>query len=787
MKKIFLLFVYLPFLSFAVSSEDLSPSIVRVYTFNSMNTLNDYSVSSVNSNLIEKDPFSVYCSIPFGLSFSSSTGQLSLPSNSVLTNSSYDIKSPVRCTYLDSGSVVYANPIIWPSCSRLFSLCVSLYRGGYRGNGAIDVSTRSSICAVNFNFPVLVSDVLSSTNTVFRQLLLSNLSSIHSSVINIDSGVSALAPEVSNIRSVNTAILTNVQNSAASLVSIDEAVDLLVDRVGEVLEKINSDPYVTDFTNAVLALSEINGSFTPSYVDHLLSSYAGLDSPFAKALFALSVKQQVDSGASAEEFIKTAAGMPNELVTIGQYLSQDVVDALIGDYSDIPTRGGKAVNTRTSIKAQLSSWREDAKKQLQDWQTDLRQQLQDWKTSDETGYLNVRGAIDNVASNQFRYFDNNSPDSSVNFGVGNLTNATERIVRDSSLAVTNAITDLRDFLNDNLFGPNANDIGVRITFPIYGKDHAEVGVHDESVYQMLRGLPHDIMHGFRDVVEDGNFPSWSVHVDNYNEFLDGWLDEWRRWVGEDTFYQLAQSFYDFNGIWQTNALPFFADYRSSFIKEGDNFYKSAFDIVRHSSQSNLLSRLCFYGLSSEPTRGNFFDFFTSFALLQSELSSSLLDAKDMIDDLSSSSSWLDGLSVFEASRQVVDSIPSKSQIEQMVTTATDGTNLVLSSSTDLLEQFGLITNLHSHAFSVFKTSSTSLPDHIVLFRFKTSLGDSGSSFRDVSIPVGTVPNLWLVIRLSIAFGICAVNLILFPKFLLKLALLFMPLFKKSLPFLNASA
>lgn len=706
--------------------------------------------------------------------------RMDIKSGSVVYNSNSSIPALdsfpnfIRC--VSNGSLVPFNS--YPVLIALDNIACGLVHMGFTNvttqaaSLSYDFQSQNNLY-LQFNCRVLnlIGAALSSTNTPFRSYVLDHLDLISSDVrqlvLNSSSGLGSLSS------------LLGVSSSAAdSLSSIDSSIDLLLNDVRSILDRVYSDPYVSDFTNSINFLLS-HGKISSDFASSVLNTYSSIDSPLTRALFASTVKSRVDVYDNTHEFINEIALEEGNLTLIGGFLNTDVVDALIGDYDDPPSRGSKSVSTRTSIKSQLKSWREEVKKQLEDWKADLSKQLEDWKTSDQSGYLNIRNSISNN-------FETTRKDSNGNDSHEYFTDHLDRTWNDSNHFISNSF----DFISKTYYQNISNTIThlfdssgaipVEIKEPI---DGAAVLVRDPSLERFSFEFMN-VMSNFTDLVF-----SQPIHVQMTNsfDFLDDWLEEWRKWVDEDTFYELSQSFYDFKGIWETNALPFFADYRSSFIEEDNNFYKSAFDIVRGSSHSNVLDRLCFYGLSTEPESGNFFNLFTSFALLQSEIAASLLDAKDLVNDLASSSSWFDGFSVFSAARQVSDSIPSRSRIEQIVATASEGTNLVLSSSTDLLDSFGLITNLSSHVFSVFRTSSTSLPDYIVLFHLRTSPGISGSSVRDVTIPVGTVPALWLTIRLAIAFGICAVNIILFPKFLLKLALLFMPLFKKSLPFLKASS
>lgn len=85
-----------------------------------------------------------------------------------------------------------------------------------------------------------------------------------------------------------------------------------------------------------------------------------------------------------------------------------------------------------------------------------------------------------------------------------------------------------------------------------------------------------------------------------------------------------------------------------------------------------------------------------------------------------------------------------------------------------------MTNFSYSAFSPFRGLFDSVPESLVFFK-------TGND-QYITIPVGDVPNAWLVIRLGVSFFLAAVNVILFPKFVLWVVLLFSKLSRRFVKF-----
>ena len=80
-----------------------------------------------------------------------------------------------------------------PTLSAIYYSASTLYLQGYRGSAIVDdFQGDLGVHCVNIHYPTLVADVLSSTNTVYRQILFSYLNQIQSSLTSIGSSVGTI-------------------------------------------------------------------------------------------------------------------------------------------------------------------------------------------------------------------------------------------------------------------------------------------------------------------------------------------------------------------------------------------------------------------------------------------------------------------------------------------------------------------------------------------------------------------------------------------------------------------
>ena len=129
------------------------------------------------------------------------------PSADSLTNRNGNISFPISFSDANIGNTTVWNGISHsPALSSLFSFSVSVIASGYSGPGLDDLGGNAINHYYNFNYKIVVGNILSSTNNVYRALLLNHLSQIQSSVVSIDTGVSALVPSVDRIADINSSL-----------------------------------------------------------------------------------------------------------------------------------------------------------------------------------------------------------------------------------------------------------------------------------------------------------------------------------------------------------------------------------------------------------------------------------------------------------------------------------------------------------------------------------------------------------------------------------------------------
>ena len=147
---------------------------------------------------------------------------------------------------------------------------------------------------------------------------------------------------------------------------------------------------------------------------------------------------------------------------------------------------------------------------------------------------------------------------------------------------------------------------------------------------------------------------------------------------------------------------------------------------------------------------------------------------DLLAVRSALESYSEGRSPLSLFSDVASSIPSQSKIEDFLNQATNAVNSIGSAGEGTLFAFSAYSNTASRAFSIFN-DSYSLPDSITLLKLPNE--------HYITVPVGSSPNVWRVMRWGISLGLVCVNIILFPKFFFYIVTLFMRLFRRSVKIL----
>lgn len=217
MKKFLLVLVLLPLVSFGAT--------VSVYTYTSPTSTNVVRISSVNSNNMAY----VYYNNPFGLclrGYRSSTPLTLIkpsPSLSVVTNRWGDFDHPLHPSDISPVlSSVWYTIDFYPDVRRVFDFATSLIFSGYTGSGVQDLGGTAFNHYFNFDYRVVCSEILTSTNSLYRQILLNHLASINNSLSSIGSSVGTINTDY---QSVNNLYLDpskqNLLDSAANPSSLN--------------------------------------------------------------------------------------------------------------------------------------------------------------------------------------------------------------------------------------------------------------------------------------------------------------------------------------------------------------------------------------------------------------------------------------------------------------------------------------------------------------------------------------------------------------------------------------
>lgn len=227
MKKFLFLLLLLPFFAFgSFEFGDLTVNRIQIWDWISFGSERPSRQGRWRFEVNSYDEMvSIYRSSTIGFSVSSGSSsprQCIVPSSTslVVPNSFYSITNSVSAS--TNGVTIAVSPMYFPRVAAIYDACAALYLHGYRGP-AFTIFDNGNYHDINADVPLLVSDVLSSTNTAFSAILFSALGSISSGVASIDSGVSQLVPVVESVRDVNVNILSNSVSIVSNTLDIIDA------------------------------------------------------------------------------------------------------------------------------------------------------------------------------------------------------------------------------------------------------------------------------------------------------------------------------------------------------------------------------------------------------------------------------------------------------------------------------------------------------------------------------------------------------------------------------------
>lgn len=323
MKKIFIAAFLLPF--------SLLGS-VYLHTFNDdlTTSVHECPIASQASGWTSPDftnmVFSIYFNNFNGMyygrrGFLAPLGTITIPTNGPSYSVDYQI-------YV--GSSTYANPLFFPRVASLYYTAFSLYNSGYRSTGLKVVYEASPVVYLNFNFSMIVSDVLSSTNNLYQSIVLSSLGSLNTSVNNI------------NIDLSNFQNLYKTQNPLSG-VSMSNIVQTAFDN------SLISGPLYDRWQDQI---NEFSNPFYDNYPDDRALAYNNI----LKSLDSLASVEGLMQGIN-NAALRDSQNFQNAASKLGNSFNGSV-DASVNDFKRLST-----------------NWQEGVKKDLQDWRNDVTNRL----------------------------------------------------------------------------------------------------------------------------------------------------------------------------------------------------------------------------------------------------------------------------------------------------------------------------------------------------------------------------------------------------------------------------
>ena len=123
---------------------------------------------------------------------------------------------------------------------------------------------------------------------------------------------------------------------------------------------------------------------------------------------------------------------------------------------------------------------------------------------------------------------------------------------------------------------------------------------------------------------------------------------------------------------------------------------------------------------------------------------------------------------------LIEKMPSSSDLADRVNMASNEVLKIEAAANSFYASYSSMTNNAVSAFSPFRGIFSSVPEELVFFK-------TGND-QYITIPVSQGDNAWSVIRLCFSFSVVAVNVILFPKFVLMAIVLLSKLSKRFVKF-----
>ena len=605
----------------------------------------------------------------------------------------YASETAVRC--IEVNTTKYASLNTFPSLYVIYNFATSLYAAGYRGSGfKLFQEVSATRAKFNFNYSLAVADISASTNVVFRQILLSHLSSISADINSIGASVNSINSDYQqfNYLALNPdyAAFANRQASPSTSnggPSQSSNLQLLLDP---------NDPRSYERSRALAELSRDNLKAVVSAIDDPSSEFYGRD-----------INTVLSNPDMFQRAIQAGGGggsVASIARDIKKLSTNDWVSAVTNDLA----------NNRASITNQLSQNTEDIKNEL------------------------------------LHIFEDNDPST------------TGRAIRD--------------------IAGNASTLASAVQ-----NNRVVVTVENTTPVSVLLDGPVNI--------DQSQLTQLSTPLAGLQSRIDTWYQDWYSFYTPNV---AGHSWADFFDLFSAFKLQNHSDISSLTNFFGFSSLSSSFSSLLHDDYSNFVEHsysdilfnlenqypevyedLVNLGLDDDSYSGRWWTLqSSSLAYLAAACRSNNTMIASVVGDLlavrSALESYSEGRSPLSLFSDVASSIPSQSKIEDFLNQATNAVNSIGSAGEGTLFAFSAYSNTASRAFSIFN-DSYSLPDSITLLKLPNE--------HYITVPVGSSPNVWRVMRWGISLGLVCVNIILFPKFFFYIVTLFMRLFRRSVKIL----
>jgi len=384
MKKLFCLLSFVPMLCLGTFEyEGFQVDSARQYYYLSFDVLNATPVMAPRFYLNSYDSLvSYFTTSKFGFKCYISSLQartLLVPSTRSLVvlppYPSYSDRVNITNNVIAvSNGVSYAvSPMFFSRVSAIYQSCFSLFCDGYRGPG-FEVFSSGSYHCVNVNFPTLVSDILSSTNTAWRSSISTALASLNSSLTVINSSLNSINSDYQTVN-VNYLDPTSVLQRVAA--SVSAGGDLMTGNLDSsdldyIQSLLDSNP-----SRAPAIASSVSDYFSSRMKD-VIAAYVDTRNDPESPAYGRQLSDFSGSNSAQSDLLNFASGRDSM-----SNISRDVKRLSTNDWVTATTNSLKQ-NTRDAIAA-LSNNTESIKRDLASWRSDATNQLAHMFSDDPLG------------------------------------------------------------------------------------------------------------------------------------------------------------------------------------------------------------------------------------------------------------------------------------------------------------------------------------------------------------------------------------------------------------------